>query len=167
MTTDGFPPDTIAGMAFWLLARTGRIRQHPEAAHIAGSITTAVTRALRAIDRPAEGLYAGPCGICGHALYVRPGAVTVICARHDPPWEGDVAARREWMLSETVHVLVHAAAAVHVLGLLGVRVTPVAISRWVADGRLAYRGVDTSGRRLLRLGDIADLASAHAAKAGR
>ena len=55
----------------------------------------------------------------------------------------------------------------HVLGLLGVRVTPVAISRWVADGRLAYRGVDTSGRRLLRLGDIADLASAHAAKAGR
>ena len=131
------PPDTIGGMAFWLLARTSRIRQHPEAAHIAASITRAAARAQRAIDLPPEGLYAGPCGTCGRPLYVRAAAVTVTCARHDPPWSGDVASRREWMLSESVHVLVHAAAADSRLGAPGVRVAHAALIRWGGEGRLA------------------------------
>ena len=74
---DPWPDDTVAAMARWLLARTSRIRQHPEAAHIAASITRAAARAQRAIDLPPEGLYAGPCGTCGRPLYVRAPAVTV------------------------------------------------------------------------------------------
>ena len=69
------------------------------------------------------------------------GKTTVSCKLHDPPWTADFEDRRRWMLAEVEHVLAHAAGAVHLLGLLGVKVTPVQITRWVpqAQCRLSSR----------------------------
>jgi hypothetical protein len=47
----------------------------------------------------------------------------------DPAWTGNVEGRREWMLGEVASTLAHAAAAVHILSLLEVRITAVKATR--------------------------------------
>lgn len=155
---DDYPPDTIAAMALWLARRTGRLRQHEAAAEAVSEITAAVRQAQRAIDRPPGRAYAGPCGVCGRHLYVRPGKATVTCDGHEPPWSADVEQRREWMLGQITDQLSYAAEAVHLLSLLGVRVSAVQVTRWVADGRLVAHGTDQHRRALYRLGDLTVLA---------
>ena len=84
---------------------------------------------------PADGSPA----IMSSNMMTEQGKTTVSCKLHDPPWTADFEDRRRWMLAEVEHVLAHAAGAVHLLGLLGVKVTPVQITRWVQASRLVSR----------------------------
>jgi hypothetical protein len=156
---DPRPAAEAAPMAVWLLNRIPRIAQHPDATDCLDELAAAATQATRAVDRPPERRYAGPCATCGQPLYVKAGKTTVTCKLHDPPWTGDVEERREWMLSEVAGRLAHAAAAVHVLSLLDVKITAVQVTRWKQAGRLVQRGRDVEGRTLYRIGDLIDLAA--------
>jgi hypothetical protein len=77
-----FPADTLPSMALWLARHMDRVRQHPAAADIVAEVTAAVRQAVRAIDRPPQRVYAGPCPAlgCGTDLLTWPGHTRVTCA---------------------------------------------------------------------------------------
>lgn len=56
------PADTLAAMAVWLRPRVGWLRHHKAGADAVDEITDAVEKVRRAVDRPPELWYAGPCG---------------------------------------------------------------------------------------------------------
>jgi hypothetical protein len=153
------PRRDLTDLARWLLTHIRPLRQLEDAAVISARILAAVAAARRAVDLPPERLYAGPCGHCRTPLYADPGAAWVTCHRHDPAWGALVEARRDWMLAQVTDVLAHAAEAVRLLGLVGVDVRPVQVSRWAARGRLPAHGTDQCSRALYRLGDLIILAS--------
>lgn len=159
----GLGRGTVAEMAAWLSGHVKDIVQRPDAEECADEIAAAEAVASRAVDRPPERRYAGPCGKCGQPLYARPGQKTITCREHEPPWSSGVEERREWMLGEVASRLAHAALAVHLLSLLEVEVTPVQVTRWKQAGLLVPRGRDRDGRTTYRIGDLIELA----AKSGR
>ncbi len=153
------PAGGLGEMAAWLLARRAKLAMLPDAGHCADEIAHVAATAERAVDRPPERRYAGPCGVCGQPLYAKPGAATVTCRDHEPLWKGDVDERRKWMLTEISSRYAHAASAVHLLGLLGVRITPVRVTRWKQAGLLTSSRTDLYRRPLYRIGDLIDLAA--------
>jgi hypothetical protein len=73
------PEDHPAKIAGWMLKHLTWLR-HQRAGHQAiEEITSAVNAVRKAVDRPAERLYAGPCKECGTDLYGKPGAAEVTC----------------------------------------------------------------------------------------
>lgn len=163
MMPDGYPADSITGMALHLLRNVSRLRQHPDAGIAVHEITRAATRAQRAIDRPPDLAYLGTCETCHTGIYATPYASWAACACGA---KYEVAARRTQLLILAQDILGTAAEISRALTSLGRPVTPSAITRWVQAGRLTYRGHDSTGRRLLRLGDIAELAAQRTVKAG-
>jgi hypothetical protein len=153
------PARDLAPMALWLLARLARIAVHDEAGDCCDQIGDAAAQAWRAVDRPPERRYAGPCGICHRPMYVKPGRAVVTCREHEPPWTGAVNERREWMLGEAAAARAHAAAAVRILAVLEIRISAVQITRWAKAGRLTGHGTSPDGRTLYRIGDLIALAA--------
>ncbi|TDD88374.1 hypothetical protein [Actinomadura rubrisoli] len=161
------PPATIAGLAAWLRPRVGWLRHHHDAQRALEEIGDAVRDARRAIDRPAEKLYAGPCDECGEDMYGRVGARIVEC----PPCElvYEVEARRQWLLRSAEDVLATATEIARAITRLGQPVTPEAIRGLVHRGQLAPHGARTVGKRELpvyRLGDVLDVLAQRAARDG-
>jgi len=156
---DDRPVREIAYMAAWIHARIGRVVVLADAGDCADEIAEITRVMVRAVDSPPELVYAGPCGVCKRPLYCRPGKTTVTCRDHNPAWSGDVTERREWMLGMASGHLAHAAGTVRMLAMLGIRITPVQVTRWVKAGRLQARSEDAAGRPLYRVGDLITLAA--------
>lgn len=90
------------GAARWIKARVHDLRHLEGGNDHAFAIISAVKAARRAVDRPNDGWYAGPCnadapggGECGVDLYAEEGATFVHCARCSA--EYTVSIRREWL----------------------------------------------------------------------
>jgi hypothetical protein len=165
MAAGDYPAGGIAAMARWLLARTGRIRQHEGAADCHHGVTRAVRDAMRAIDRPPQRVYAGPCD-CGTDLTAKPGRSLVSCPSCGASY--GVAQRQEWMRTQLEDTLGTAAYAAAVLPGIGVHVTAGAIRMWASRHKLEARpGVPRPGgaaQPRYRLGDVMALARAAAAE---
>lgn len=151
------PADTIASMARFLHSQTVLIRVAEWGDSCVEEIRAAVYGARRAVDRPAERVYAGPCPTCGQPVYG--------VADRDRAWcrtdgcEGvveDPEARREAAVRAAVEAApgrtVTAAEAAMASRALGRPVGDRAVRKMAAEGRITPVSVKRPAR--YRLGDI-------------
>lgn len=153
--------DTTA-VAGWLARNLHTLRQHEEAGQAHDEITNAIREAKRAIDRPLERVFAGPCGEpidgapdCREDLYAAPGkahATCKACGSHH-----DMAQRREWMLSIIEDQVAYSGLLAGLVSNLGVQIGSSTIRRYAAAGRIHAISVDAKRRPLYRIGDVLDV----------
>lgn len=153
------PYDHLPSIALWLLARLEELVMHHAAGEAVDEICSAVRSAIRLVDRPADLVYAGPCGNdvtvdepCPEALYARPDAVRVTCRVCRSVY--DVEDRREWMLDAVEGMLFRAADMAHVLTSLGWPCTQGQIRQWASRGRVVAHGVDGQGHPVYRVSEV-------------
>lgn len=179
-------PEWLDPMCRLLAATVDGIAHRDDAARIHRDITDLTRRITRAIDRPADRIYAGTCGAlvqpdpdtqpgdgtargatghwrCDQPLYARPGAGLVTCqtcgAHHD------VRRRRDHMLNQLDDMLLPAAqiaGLVAYLGDLGTGRNQVRklINQWHHRGRIASHGATRTGQPKFVFGEVLDLLTA-------
>jgi hypothetical protein len=153
-------------MAIWLARRMPQVRQHEAAADILHEVTAAVRQAVRAIDRPPQRAYAGPCD-CGRDLLTKPGRTLVSCPACGATY--GIAERLDWMRNRLDDHLGSAAYAAAILPAIGIHVTAAMVRGWAQRHRLEARCVVPPRypgglpSPQYRLGDIVTLALAREA----
>lgn len=151
-------PGQLAELARWLRPRVGWLRHHPRGQDAYDEIITAVCDARRAVDRPVNRTYVGPCDTCGADMYVRQGASAVVCGECSEAY--DVETRRRWLLAAAEDVLGTTTEIARALTSLAAPVTEEMIRGYAHRGRLLARGHRTAGHRsvpIYRLGDVANI----------
>jgi hypothetical protein len=162
------PIDRVPACCQWLLWYPSLIRCADFGPEILDELTHLELQLRGFVDRPADKWYAGRCDQCERDLYAKTGATTVTCRECD--LEYDVEARRAWLLKAAEDYLVNAtdlARAVSWLG--GEPLTAQRVWQWAKRGRIAVKGHEMTGGRLLpmyRLGDALDLLAAETQKVG-
>lgn len=151
------PPEDLADLAAWFRPHIGWLRHHAAAAAAFEEITDAVAAARRAVDRPADKLYAGPCD-CGDHLYARLDTTYVQCPACRSVWR--VEARRLWLLRSAEDLLLTTTEISRAITRLTQQVTPEMIRGYVNRGRLLARGTTIKSGNTVpvyRLGDVLDI----------
>lgn len=150
----------------WLGEHLTDIRHHPWAPDMLADLTARREAAIRAIDRPEDRLYAGPCGgtlhlaegvtiQCERRLWARPEDASVKCRTCGTVHI--VADRQAWMLTAAADFLMPTPEIASTLTLiLRVRVPKATLRSWIHRGKLTPRG-DRTGTTLYRFGDAYDL----------
>lgn len=155
------PVDDLAAIARWLIRHVKVLLLHEAAGEAAEEILDAVRQARRAVDRPPDRLYAGPCDQCGADMYARLGAAVVacpVCVGEDgrrPRYQ--VRERRAGLLAEAAELLLPAPDVARALTSLVRPIAPALLHTWVARGKLVPRSVDARGRSLFKVSDVMDL----------
>ncbi|MER7212469.1 hypothetical protein ABT340_35900 [Streptosporangium sp. NPDC000239] len=149
------PADTLPALARWLIRQRRALLAHPAVEEAVDELADAVRQARRAIDRPADRVYAGPCNQCGQDLLASPGARAVTCRTCE--LEYDIHGRQKWMREHIKDQLAHSTAMSGMLHQLGVDVPASTIRYWGQGRRLPSRGTDQRGRPLYRVGDVLEL----------
>lgn len=152
------PEDHPAAVARWLLNQVTWLRHHRAGGEAVEEITDAVNAVRRAVDRPAERIYAGPCADCGGDMYGKPDAASVEC--RPCGLEYDVAGRVAWMKSQVYGRLVTAKEGVVLLSRFGLPVQQKTIDKWFERKRLVPHSKDTDPVRLYLFDDLVTLAAA-------
>lgn len=166
----------VRTLATWLARNIEHARRHHDAAQLADEISYAVEQVKKAIDRPPDLFYLGPCDGCRTDLYCGcdargwPTAAVITCRACSRRYEA--TERREWLLSAVRDRLATAAEISQAVpALYGREIRTGTIRQWLNRGRLAprawllngviypYRPADHA-RALVRVGDVLDLASA-------
>ena len=155
------PEDTPAAMARWLLNHVSWLRHHLAGAEAVEEITSAVRAVRKAVDRPAERIYAGPCKDCNGDMYGKPGAAMVAC--RPCGLEYDVAEMVAWMRQEARGRLVTAREGAVLLSKFGFETTRNRIDLWHHKKLIEVSGHDPQGRNLFRVDDLIDKATELAA----
>jgi hypothetical protein len=150
-------PVHTAGLARWLTHRHDELAGRPDAPAAAVDIGRVVTAGWRAVDRPADRVYAGACD-CGEQLYAGPTAATVVCRGCDS--EHVIATRRERMLAELDSRLMTGAEIAR-LGTYFGQITDRERARglikvWAARGLVVARGHSKAGAPLYPFGEVLD-----------
>jgi hypothetical protein len=151
-----------AAVARWIARNLRTLRQHQDAGQAYDELSNAIREARRAVDRPLERVFAGPCGveadngfICREDLYAAQGKTTAVCkgcgARHE------MAQRREWMLSIIEDQVAYSGLLAGLVSNLGVQIGSSTIRRYAAAGRIKAISVDAKHRPLYRIGDVLDV----------
>lgn len=156
-----WPADTLDAMSQLLLRRISWLRGHPAGAEAVEEVAAAMRLARRAVDRPADQLFAGVCGECREALYARQEATTVVCRTCSLEYDvdtlqADLKARLEDVL----------ATAGEISGLckrmFGEWVTTAMIRSYAHRGAIGRHGskLDARGKvvPLYRMGEVFDAA---------
>jgi hypothetical protein len=142
-----------------LLAEIPAIRRHPAVGELVDEVTDAIVQARRAVDRPADRIFVGPCMAenpdddgrqvtCLEDLYARPHASEVRCRVCST--EHEVAERRTWLLDKARDRLFTVREAAQMMGDVGgIRVTEASIRGYIHRGKIGYRAGNT-----IRLGDL-------------
>ncbi|MEU9839727.1 hypothetical protein AB0C69_10955 [Actinomadura sp. NPDC048032] len=168
-TRADLPTDqSVTGLAAWIRPRVGWLRHHHRAPEYLDIALEAARVARRAVDRPAELLFAGPCDECGEDMYAHPAAAYVECTHCDLVYE--VTDRRAWLLRSAEDTLATTTEIARAISAYGQPLTPEAIRGYVHRGMLIPHGTRNVGRKtvpLYRLGDVLDLLAARAAKEGK
>jgi hypothetical protein len=152
------PQDEPAKIAGWILHHMTWLRGQ-EAGHLAiEEITAAVNAVRRAVDRPAERLYAGPCKECKADLYGKLGSTSLKCKACS--FENSVEERLEWMWSQVTGSYVTAWKASVLLGRFGYPTAQKTIDKWFERKRLKSASKDLDGKRLYLWEDLTKLAKA-------
>lgn len=170
--TEPWPAADVVAMSRWLLERSPRIAAHVAAGSIERDIRRVVDTLRRAVDRPADRWFMGPCDTTGCVeehrivaddgqariekrpteLYADPGAIIVQCRRCRA--EYDIGERRAWLLAAAEDQLAHAELIGRAAPALGIEVTPSSIRNLAARKRIVAHSVDAQGRPLYRIGDV-------------
>lgn len=150
------PEDTPAAMARWLLSSVTWLRHHRAGAEAVEEITSVVGQVRKAVDRPAERIYAGPCKDCGGDMYAKPDAAMVEC--RPCGLEYNVAEMLDWMRNEARDRLVTAKEAFVLLSRFGIQSSQKTIEKWNLRKRLVSHSEDRAGTRLYVFDDIWQLA---------
>jgi hypothetical protein len=165
---------TPAVLADYLAEHAEQARHLAESAKLVDEVGYAVSTVRRAVDRPAERLYAGPCevmlfeheddedgAVCGAQLYASQDAAMVVC--EDCGATYTLRERREWLLDGLrEHVATAAEIARGVGELYGVTVNRKAINLWHHRNRLLPAGHTDKGSPLFKIGDVLALATQEA-----
>lgn len=146
------PEDTPPAVAGWLLNHVTWLRHHLAGAEAVEEMTNAIGQVRRAVDRPAERVYAGPCADCGGDMYGKPGGATVEC--RPCGLEYDVAVMVAWMQSEARKRLVTAKEAIVLLGRFGLPLSQKTIEKWRQRERLFAQPEPRDGVLLYKFDDI-------------
>lgn len=151
------PADTIAGMAKFLHSQTTLIRTAEWGDSCVEEIRDAVWQARRAVDRPAERIYAGPCPACEAAVYGIAGRDKAWCRTEGcEGFVDDPQARREAAVRAAVKAApgktVTAAEAAMASRALGRPITDRAVRKMAAEGKITPVSTQRPARFLL--GDI-------------
>lgn len=153
------PDDHPITAAAWLYGWREYIRHLPAVAQLVDEIGYAVTVARRAIDRPPDRQYAGPCDDCkpNVDLYARVGAKIVECRECGKSYPLD--ARRTWLLQGLrEHLATAGEIAAGIGDLYGQPINRRTISMWFNRDRIQSHGVTREGWPLFKIGDVLDLA---------
>ena len=148
-------PSTVAG---WLLNHVTWLRHHWAGAEAVEELVDAVNAVRRAVDRPPERVYAGPCKDCGGDMYAKPEAASVECRPCGLSY--DVAEMRDWMRAQVYGRLVTAREGVILLCRFGLPVQQKTIDKWVERKRLTVHSHDANKVRLYLFDDLVPLAAA-------
>lgn len=134
------PEDHPAKIAGWLMHHLTWIRMQ-EAGHLAiEEITSAVNAVRRAVDRPAERLYAGPCKECGTHLYGKHGQTAFDCPSCGTTLT--LESQMDWMDAVLLDKIVTAREGSSLLARYGLDVRWETINKWRQRGKLEARGQD-------------------------
>jgi hypothetical protein len=152
--------DTPPAVAGWLLAHVVWLRHHRAGHEAVEEITSAVRAIRKAVDRPADRIYAGPCKDCGGDMYAKPDAASVDCRPCGLNY--DVAEMLTWMRGQVYGRLVTAKEGVVLLSRFGLPVQQKTIDKWFERKRLSEHGHDPVGKRLYLFDDLVTLAAANA-----
>lgn len=152
-----------ANLARWLRRNLALIRRAPDAGTVLAEIDDAVRLARRAVDRPPESVFAGPCRVvladghteCRGDVYGAPGGRYATCGQCRARF--DAAERRDWMLSAIEDQAAHSGLLASLVTGLGRPVGSSTIRKWAAAGRLTVISVDGNGRKLYRIGAVLEL----------
>lgn len=160
----GVPAQHPAQLAGWLAGQVEPARHMPGVAAYCDEVGYAVRVTRRAIDRPADRVYAGPCDQCQRDLYAGGTADVVTC--HGCGTGYGVRERRAWLLDGLREHLATAAEIAAGIGeLYGTPVNRKTINVWHHRERLVERGSTRNGWPLFRIGDVLELAGQVAARA--
>lgn len=159
---------TMVSWCAWLSARMDRIRFHDAAGQIADEIGGCLVRVREAVDLPPEMVFVQRCEVCGHGIFAGRDEKTAVCAhcrraKVQPLPEIDVEQARQHLAGMVEHQWATAGKCALLLAAHGLPVREDTIREWARpdrSGRLKVRGVDQAGRRLFRVGDVADLVRA-------
>jgi hypothetical protein len=164
-------PSVLNQVAAYLLSHIPEIRRHPAVIELVDEITDAIRQARRAVDRPADRIFVGPCMAenpddegrqvtCLEDLYARPQASEVrckVCGTDHP-----VAERRSWLLEQARDRLFTVREAAQMMGDVGgIKVTEASIRGYIHRGRIVYH----TGTLIL-LGDLLKVVVADGQKKG-
>lgn len=160
--------------ARWLAANTTHIAARPWAGTLDHDLAHHLDNAWRAIDRPEDRLYVGPCGTlqpaavdrglpsravpapCPRRLWARPDQTAVTCPACRTIHQ--VADRQETMLAAAEGLdLPGPQIASALTTMTRRRISPSTIRSWAHRGQLTQRGTDPTGRKLYRVGDVLTL----------
>jgi hypothetical protein len=151
------PAEHPTGLAAWLVRWREPIRHLPVAGQLVDEIGYAVKCARRAIDRPGDRIYAGPCDQCETDLYTGHKANTVKCQACGAQYP--IKERREWLLRGLREHLATAAEISQGIGdLYGQPINRKTINQWHRRNRLKEHGRTREGAPLFKVGDVLDLA---------
>jgi hypothetical protein len=170
-------PTEMGTQSQWLQARVNHIRLRPYAAGLWQSVKLATSDGWRAVDRPADKIFAGLCGAkvgvgahvednvvmvyldhgkCQAELYAKPGASKVECPRCGHIVS--VSERRTQLLAEVQDVLWPTRGIADALaGFLQMTITPSAIRGMAHRGEITQRGTRPDGSALYRVGDVLEV----------
>ena len=112
------------------------------AGQLADECGYAILVAQRAVDKPMQLVFVGPCDLCSCDLYAHPRSLTVACRQVECEAEYKVSERREWLLAQARDQLLSASEISRALpGLLPQqqKLTGAMIRSWAHHGRIAQR----------------------------
>jgi hypothetical protein len=146
-------------LAQYLLERVGDILTDPAAGQCADEIGDIRRRAQRAIDKPVQQVFAGPCDDCGKDLYAHPSKAEVSCKNPDCGMVYDIEARRRWLLGKAEDQLLPATEMSRALsGLLRKPITGSMLRGYAHRGRItAHPPIRLGGPALYRVGEVRDI----------
>lgn len=150
--------DTPPAMARWLLGHVEWLRHHRAGHEAVEEITSVVKQIRKAVDRPAERIYVGPCGECSADLYGKPDSIKVKCKGCGQ--ESDVNERWQWMQEQVYGRLVTAKEGAVLLSRFGMPTQQKTIDKWRERKRLPDHKTDAEGRWLYLFDDLVRLAAA-------
>lgn len=157
------PAEHPVGLAAWLARWREPIRHLDAVAQLVDEVGYAVKVARRAIDRPMDRVYAGPCDQCETDLYANPKSETVKCPTCGA--EYPTGERRKWLLDGLREHLATAAEIAQGIGdLYGQPVNRKTINQWHRRDRLHEHGRTRDGWPLFKIGDVLDLAGQSATR---
>lgn len=160
---DLLPPDTIGGMAGWLIEHEAAIGLREEAGDIARGLEAAIRRGWRVVDNPPERIYIGKC-VCRDdkgehpRLYARAGQAVHVCGNCLYGW--DTQTKWDELQAEMWdHGLTQAE-----LTTLLPKIPRTTIDAWIRRGKVEPTGTTAEGEPVYRYGEILALNERRLAK---
>lgn len=146
-------------LAQYLLAHVGDLLTDPAAGQCADEISDIRRRAQRAIDKPVQQVFAGPCDLCARDLYAHPSKAEVKCKNPECEAIYPIEARRRWLLGKAEDQLLPATEMSRALsGLLQKPITGSMLRGYAHRGRItAHPPIKKDGPALYRVGEVRDI----------